>query len=777
LIKSGGFQAVVTPNFDHLIEHALTQVGGKSLPLVLNEDELHSGLWRSRKPLLVKIHGDFLFNNLANLAEEVEAKLHQNMRSALLRLSQGADLLVTGYSGCDKTIMALFEEMICSRSRSTTKVWWCHYEELNEALKASGLLERLAMKANEAKNAINWLGPWSALRCFESLGNALSVPKPDPKPFGITGAAISSPTHFIQAQQRLAGSPETRSAALSTHQELVQQMNEGGLALVVQEPGAGGSTLLSAIAEAAKERGLYYDARFALRPRHLDLLAHLRVLAWQLSIADDFRTTNLFQHEAVVAIDDLERFSDTHLVRVLESLAQAQLEMGKGALIICTHLNDVKLEKWRNTLRWLPKEDRTYRLASPVARSTPPRPLKPLLGVLELASSGVPWRVALRAASLPDSFDKSHVESWVEMRSDRVALRAHAHVYKRFHRALAVALADALVKEADNAHPLRRMGLGLEAEYLYFVAREKVKAYRIFLKAAEAGLSDPGFEHYFKQTLKDFVAASNFVPLCEELSTDEVHGLASLAIKSWFSPGWPKDILLSRTLNATLGRLSEVERALIQLRLEFTEWERGRLTNWEEGRGNAPNPATYEQVYSRACRSARFKAARAQLALGIGYLYDDLGDIHSRPVHYKASLKWTRRAKEEAARARDHRLASKASDNEVQALLNLERLKTAERILRRRIAELGKEEGFSIDKAVTFGNLFHLALRRGLIKEAEAHFFELVLQNIVLGRWHALLGQLALLKLFARKNAKLPDSKLIDQTIKCLTIEHSTSRF
>jgi integrase len=99
LLKYGHLRAVVTPNFDHLIEHGMLKVGCKAIPLVLDEDELHSGLWRLATQLVIKIHGDFLFKDIANLTSELKRKLEQNMRNALLRLTEGTDLLVVGYSG------------------------------------------------------------------------------------------------------------------------------------------------------------------------------------------------------------------------------------------------------------------------------------------------------------------------------------------------------------------------------------------------------------------------------------------------------------------------------------------------------------------------------------------------------------------------------------------------------------------------------------------------------------------------------------------------------
>lgn len=783
-IKHRYLRAVVTTNFDHLIEFSLMQMGCKGIPVVLNEDELHPGLWHPGIPLIVKIHGDFLFNDIANLAEELQSKLRENMRHALIEMTKGADLLVVGYSGSDETVMSLIGEMVRGRLPDATRVWWSlyRYEEPAE----TSPLGQLVTTAEKSLNPIMWLGPWPASECLRSLGSALGVPAPAPVPFGITGATITFPTHFSHPIQRLAGSQEVRSTTIAAHRRLMEWVEQDSVILVHQELGAGGSTLLSAIAETAGKRGLYYDPQFGLLPRHLDLRCHLGALALQLGVESVF--SQLFICGAVIVVDGVEvrspkliAYMDEDFLATIRDLARAQLKAGKGTLVIGTHLSPAELQTLRRMEVWLPKEDRTYRLhMGACLLNIPSSEAERLLDVLGLAATAIPERVAVHAAGLSSPFNWRSLEPWVERRGGRVTLREPAHRERRGRlrgeHALARKLADALVEELDDVHPLRTVGLALEAEALYFRPGEPtLEALSLFLRVAESGLSHPVTRHYFQATLVDHLKQGINIPrLWRKLPGPMAEILARVAVKMWCDAGMPpsKDGLWGRTLNALLLGRNYVDRELIELPL--------RLRHQVHEASNAQTASeklceilpSLEQTHCRAHKARMFVASRARLALSISAIWDTVGDQTMTSSAYESGLKWTRRAKRDAVRARDRGTAGLASDNEVLALLKLGRLDDAERTLKKRLAELGKRQGFSAGKAVTFGNLFHLALKRGLIEKAEAHFFEAVLQCVVLQRWHGLHANLELLGCFAKKEPRLPKPELIAATKMAVAAVH-----
>ncbi len=782
LIKHRCLRAVLTTNFDHLIEYALMQVGCEGIPVLLYDDELLPGLWPPETPPIVKIHGDFLFDDIANLTEELQSKLRENMRHALLAMTEGADLLVVGYSGSDNTVVSLLGEMVRGRPPAATRVWWSRYR--NEEPGEASSLGQLVASAQRAKNPITWLGPWPAGECFRCLGKALGLPKPVRFPFGITGAAIALPTHFAQALQRLAGSPEERSSALAGHPRLKEWVEQGGSVLLIQEPGAGGSTLLAAAAEAAGKRGLYYDTRFGLRPLHLDLRGHLGALAWRLGAEGAF--SQLFLHGAVIAVDGIDfrswasaSYFDLDFLATLRDLAQAQREARKGALVVGGHLSRAELETLRSQHAWLPGEERTYRLygrgAAVYQLSIPPPSVEPLLDVLGLPATAIPEPVAIRAAGISSPVDWGSLEPWVERRAGRATLREAAHRERRTSlrgkHALEGKLADALVHELDDIHPLRTIGLVLEAEDLYYSpAAPTLEALILFLRVAQSGLSHPVTRQYFQASLVDHLNQGLSVPrLWRKLPVPMAQTLARVAVDLWCAAGETpsKEGLLRRTLDALLLGRNYIDRELIELPLrrrqvdKAPDAEAARQKLWEM----LPR---LEHAYSRAHKARMFAASRARLALSIGWIWDTVGDQTSTPSDYETGLKWARRAKRDAARARDRGTTGLASDNEVLALLKLGRMDEAERSSKVRLVELDKEQGFSAGKAVAFGNLLHLALKRGLMQKAEAHFFEIALQCVVLQRWDGLHANLELLKAFAKKETRLPKPELIAATQRAL---------
>lgn len=682
--------------------------------------------------------------------------------------------------------MTLIGELV-RRSPAATRVWWSRYSDKEPA--EDSLLSKLVTSADNARNPITWLGPCSASECLRSLAAALDVPEPVPVQFAITGGAIALPTHFSQALQRWAGSPEKRSEALAAHPRLKAWVAGGGSVLVVQEPGAGGSTLLAAIAEAAGPRGLYYDTRFAARPCHLNLREHLSTLAWQLGVKDDF--SQFFLHGAVIAVDGIELRStapnpyiDTNFLKTLEALAQAQRLARKGALVIGTHLDAAVLRNLRSIAAWLPADDRTYSLhtahtgASPSL--LPTRDVEPLLNVLGLVATAIPTHVALKAVGLSGPFDWRPLECWVERRGGRVTLREAAHRERRERLGSMVelegALAAALLKETVDIHPLRRIGLVLEAEALYFnPAGRKLESLSTFLRVADAGLSHPLTRFYFQDTLVDHLGQGIASPgFWTKLPGPMAETVARLAVALWRDRGWPasRDGRLGDILDALRRGRNYVERELIEQPLRWRQAEEASDARAYAEKLSEIVPVL-EDAHGRAREAGRFTAARARLALQIGAMHYEVGDKTLEPAAYERGLNWTKCAKQEARRARDPVLAGMASDNEVHGLLKLGRLDEAECALTKRLLELGKrQQGFSHEKAVNFGNLFLFALKKGQIDKAEAHFYEAVLQCVMIQRWGGLRRNLEVLGVFAEKEPMLPKPDLIVATIKALGVAH-----
>jgi len=99
LIEHGLFRVVLTTNFDHLIEQALVACSSQPIHIYIEEDSYYPATSIPKCPTILKIHGDFLFDNIANLEAEMKHMLSDSMQSKLIDSTRTSDLLVMGYSG------------------------------------------------------------------------------------------------------------------------------------------------------------------------------------------------------------------------------------------------------------------------------------------------------------------------------------------------------------------------------------------------------------------------------------------------------------------------------------------------------------------------------------------------------------------------------------------------------------------------------------------------------------------------------------------------------
>ena len=131
LMQKGIISAIVTTNFDHLLEGAATFYG-KNAPLIYSHDvEMDPVESISSYPKIIKIHGDFLYDNIANLEEEEEARLNSNMRNRIANNMKGNHLVVLGYSGSDRTVMRFIEETALSPENNIAGIHWVYRKNKN----------------------------------------------------------------------------------------------------------------------------------------------------------------------------------------------------------------------------------------------------------------------------------------------------------------------------------------------------------------------------------------------------------------------------------------------------------------------------------------------------------------------------------------------------------------------------------------------------------------------------------------------------------------------
>jgi NAD-dependent SIR2 family protein deacetylase len=128
LIAQGRFSRIVTTNFDDLLNDALVKYYGMK-PIVCAFDSAVAGIRvASLRPKIIKLHGDFLYDNIRNMKHELKS-LDSNMEEKLYELCKDCGLIVVGYSGGDESVMAPLRDMLRKAEYLNMGLHWCIYRQ------------------------------------------------------------------------------------------------------------------------------------------------------------------------------------------------------------------------------------------------------------------------------------------------------------------------------------------------------------------------------------------------------------------------------------------------------------------------------------------------------------------------------------------------------------------------------------------------------------------------------------------------------------------------
>lgn len=124
LIDNGFFNTIFTTNFDDLLNEAFYRFSS-SRPIVCAHDSSISGVTiTSKRPKIIKLHGDYLFDNIKTTLRETES-LEQNMRQKFQEFAKDYGLIVIGYSGKDRSIMDILTYLLQHDEYFKNGVYWC----------------------------------------------------------------------------------------------------------------------------------------------------------------------------------------------------------------------------------------------------------------------------------------------------------------------------------------------------------------------------------------------------------------------------------------------------------------------------------------------------------------------------------------------------------------------------------------------------------------------------------------------------------------------------
>ena len=126
LLSKRLFDVIFTTNFDDLLNEACYLYSEDLRPIVAAHDSAIQGIRvTAKRPKIIKLHGDFLYDNIKNTLAELET-LETNTKRKLAQFAKEYGLVVLGYSGRDRSVMDNIELLLREDDNLRQGVYWCH---------------------------------------------------------------------------------------------------------------------------------------------------------------------------------------------------------------------------------------------------------------------------------------------------------------------------------------------------------------------------------------------------------------------------------------------------------------------------------------------------------------------------------------------------------------------------------------------------------------------------------------------------------------------------
>ena len=191
------FDVVLTTNFDDLINEACYLYSDGLRPIVAAHDSAIEGIRvTSARPKIIKLHGDFLYDNIKNTLAELET-LETNTKRKLRQFAQEYGLVVIGYSGRDRSVMDTLDLLLRDDEHYRQGVYWCHRRGAPKSNRLLSLLRRDRVYLVEVDG-------FDELTADLHKAAGLTLPKPIATPFDM---ARDRARLFVEVEEPLRSHP------------------------------------------------------------------------------------------------------------------------------------------------------------------------------------------------------------------------------------------------------------------------------------------------------------------------------------------------------------------------------------------------------------------------------------------------------------------------------------------------------------------------------------------------------------------------------------------
>ncbi len=125
LMEMGKARIVFTTNFDEVIETAFAEVTGKNLSTFHLEGSYAAldALNAESFPLYAKVHGDFRYQSIKNLAQDLRNN-DREIQKCFVAAATRFGLVISGYSGRDANVMSMFREALDQNNAFPHGLFW-----------------------------------------------------------------------------------------------------------------------------------------------------------------------------------------------------------------------------------------------------------------------------------------------------------------------------------------------------------------------------------------------------------------------------------------------------------------------------------------------------------------------------------------------------------------------------------------------------------------------------------------------------------------------------
>lgn len=144
LVVQNYFNTIFTTNFDDLLNEAFYVYSNQRPIVCAHDSSINSVTVTSKRPKIIKLHGDYLFDDLKSTNRETES-LEQNIRSKFNEFAKEYGLIVCGYSGGDRSIMDVLSSLLKNDEYLKGGIYWCVRKdsEISEELRKLVWRERV----------------------------------------------------------------------------------------------------------------------------------------------------------------------------------------------------------------------------------------------------------------------------------------------------------------------------------------------------------------------------------------------------------------------------------------------------------------------------------------------------------------------------------------------------------------------------------------------------------------------------------------------------------